>query len=111
MTFSSDGAVSWASDALLKLLGFSREAFNLRQIDWDQVMPPEYWMEEEHRLAQLTRGNVAEPSVIELLHVNGRRVAFRMRAARSTFDPSLLIASLTALVDLRIRRNDEFAAA
>jgi PAS domain-containing protein len=99
LTFARDGAVTWASDALLNVLGHSRAEFDQAKVDWDNVTPPEYWMVDEHRLGQLTRGNFADPSVIEFLHANGSRVAFRVQAARSLHDRSLVIALLTQLVE------------
>jgi hypothetical protein len=99
LTFARDGAVLWASDALLHVLGHSRAEFDQAKVDWDNVTPPEYWMVDEHRLGQLMRGNVADPSVIELLHANGSRVAFRVQAARSQRDRSVVIALLTQLVE------------
>jgi PAS domain-containing protein len=99
LTFACDGTVTWASDALLNVLGHSRTEFDQAKVDWDNVTPPEYWLLDEHRLGQLTRGNFADPSVVEFLHADGSRVAFRVQAARSLHDRSLVIALLTQLVE------------
>jgi PAS domain-containing protein len=101
LTIAGDGAVTWASDALLKVLGYSRTDAEHAKVDWDKTMPPEYWLLDDHRLGQLTRGNVADPSVIELFHADGSRIAFRVHSARSVSDRALVIALLTQLVEQR----------
>jgi hypothetical protein len=43
LVYSHDGSVRWASDGILRLLGYSRLDFDRGAIDWDETTPPEYW--------------------------------------------------------------------
>jgi PAS domain-containing protein len=94
MTYTPDGNVVWASDALLVRLGYSRKAFDDGFIDWNDSTPPEYWDLEDRCFGELQRSNVAGPFVKELLCKDGSRIAVRVRTARTVRQGDALIVAL-----------------
>jgi PAS domain S-box-containing protein len=65
------GKVMEANDALLNMLGYSREDLLFR---WDAITPPEWRHTDEAAIDQLQREGIADPWEKEYIHSDGHRV-------------------------------------
>jgi two-component system cell cycle sensor histidine kinase/response regulator CckA len=68
------GVVVEANDALLRLIGYTREEFAAGAIDWTQLTPPEWREADERALQRLATDGVAHTWEKELLRRDGTRV-------------------------------------
>jgi PAS domain S-box-containing protein len=76
------GQVKDANDAVLRMLGYSREEVLAGGIRWDRLTPPEWWSTNERASQQLALSGIAEPWEKEYFHKNGRRVPVLVGVAR-----------------------------
>ncbi|MBD1909730.1 MULTISPECIES: PAS domain S-box protein [unclassified Leptolyngbya] len=72
--WSLDGTISDANDALLNLLGYTREEFLAQKPRWNDLTPPEYHHLEEQALEQIQQSGVCTPFEKEYLRQDGSRV-------------------------------------
>jgi hypothetical protein len=99
LTYAPDGVVLWASDHLLKRLGYTRFEFDRGMIDWDRTTPPEYWTVDDACIGNLTLDFSAPPYVKELVRKDGERIAVRVHVIRSAHHGTHLIALMTELTE------------
>jgi PAS domain-containing protein len=107
LVYLHDGAVRWASDALLRLLGYSRHDFDRGAIDWDETTPPEYWTLEDRYAGRLEcdQKTTVYEYVKEVTARNGVRAPVRVRVARSVSDSQHVLMLLTELTEVEIRKE------
>ncbi|QDU98724.1 PAS domain-containing hybrid sensor histidine kinase/response regulator [Lignipirellula cremea] len=74
MVAGLDGRVVKANDALLGLIGYTRDDLNANRIRWDELTPPEYRAGDENALRQLAETGTAQPWEKEYIRRDGRRV-------------------------------------
>jgi PAS domain S-box-containing protein len=97
------GAITEANDALLALLGYTRE--DLRAgLDWKALTPPDLWGADDAALSEIDRGQRAAPMEKEYLHKDGHRVPVLIGGAG--FDQSHS-AGVTFVIDESERRQQE----
>ncbi|HEY9880059.1 MAG TPA: PAS domain S-box protein [Leptolyngbyaceae cyanobacterium] len=72
--WSLTGDITEPNDALLNLLGFTREEFLAEQPRWTDLTPPEYAEVEAHALKQIRETGVCTPFEKEYLCRDGSRV-------------------------------------
>jgi PAS domain S-box-containing protein len=71
---SLDGKVHEANDALLRMIGWTREEFTVRSLNWRALTPPEFGELGREELDQLLRHGATRPAEWIILHKNGRRI-------------------------------------
>jgi PAS domain S-box-containing protein len=69
-----DGTVTYANDAYLKLVGYSREEFEAGELRWDSLTPAEFRRRDEQAIDELTRFGVCTPYEKEYERRDGCRV-------------------------------------
>lgn len=75
------GAITDANDALLQLLGYTREQFLAEQPHWTNLTPPEYAEIDAQALKQLEQSGVCTPFEKEYIRRDGSRVPVLCGAA------------------------------
>jgi PAS domain S-box-containing protein len=101
------GHVSVINDALLKLLGYSREEILSGRVAWDKLTPPE-WLEGRVRtLEQLATSGCGDLRELEYFHKDGRRIPVLVGVAMVEGEEQVCIAFV---VDLTARKEARAAA-
>ncbi|HEY9620724.1 MAG TPA: PAS domain S-box protein [Crinalium sp.] len=72
--WTSSGEITDANDALLQLLGYSRDEFCTQTLRWIDVTPAEYSEADKQALEQIRHTGVCTPFEKEYLHKDGSRV-------------------------------------
>ena len=75
------GEITEANDALLYMLGYSREDLQAGKLHWRQMTPPEYFTQDEQILAELRQQGVSPPFEKEYYRQDGSRVSVLLGAA------------------------------
>ena len=78
--WTSQGGITDANDAFLRMVGYTREELTTGQIDWRNMTPPEYLAQDERVLAELAAGGNCPPFEKEYFHKDGHRVAIVLGA-------------------------------
>lgn len=91
-----------ANDALLRMLGYSREDLVAGKIDWRAMTPPEYHEQDANGIAQLREFGVCVPFEKEYILPDGTRWPFMIGAVRLSTEPFEWAAYM---VDLREQRR------
>jgi PAS domain S-box-containing protein len=86
-TWSYDGGFLEVNDALLDLIGYSREEFAAGKISWRELTPPQYLPLDENCMRELETSPVAQPYVKEYVRKDGSRVAVRLHNGRDMHVP------------------------
>lgn len=81
-TWSYDGGVLSANDALLDLIGYTRQDLEAGRVNWKSITPPEYLPLDEHCMKQLESAPVATPYVKEYVRKDGSRIAVKLYNGR-----------------------------
>ena len=71
----TDGRILLANDALLAMVGCTREEFERDSLDWQRFTPPEYLHRDMAHMEELRRGGTPPPFEKELLRRDGGRVS------------------------------------
>jgi PAS domain S-box-containing protein len=71
---SPEGEVREANDALLRMIGWTREEFATRGLHWRKLTPPEYWDLDRKTAAELLRRGSAEPAERMIFRKDGTRI-------------------------------------
>lgn len=79
--WSADGAVTYANDALLEIIGYNRDDLEAGQICWMSLTPPEYHTIDVEGLAQLRSVGSLAPFEKEYFRKDGSRVPVLIGAA------------------------------
>jgi PAS domain S-box-containing protein len=75
VSFSTlSGAITYANDAYLDLLGYTRDELAQGKIRWDEITPPEYRERDERAIAEIKARGVCTPFEKEHLRKDGTRV-------------------------------------
>jgi PAS domain S-box-containing protein len=101
------GQVSVVNDALLKLLGYSREEILSGQVAWSSLTPPDALEARARAIEQLASSGFSDPSERELFHKDGRRVPVLVGSAMIEGEEQLCISFV---VDLSARKEALVAA-
>lgn len=81
-----DGQITAANDAMLDMLGYTRQEFESQGLSWKAITPPEYFpMDEQARQEALEKG-FCKPYEKEHIRKDGRRIS--VLAGGATFEDS-----------------------
>jgi PAS domain S-box-containing protein len=106
------GVVTEANDALLSMLGYSRDDLPLR---WDAMTPPEWRHLDEVAIDQLNQDGIANPWEKEYVGKDGRRVPILVGVSlleESSEDCICFVIDLTERkrAEQELRRNERLAS-
>jgi len=101
------GHMSVVNDALLKLLGYSREDILSGRVVGSSLIPPDGLEGHAQALAQLASSRFSAPREQEFLHKDGRRVSVLIGSAMIEGEEQMCIAFI---VDLTARKQALVAA-
>src|SRR5262249_33884773 len=76
-----DGGMTEANDALLRMLGYSRDELRSGRVQWVDLTPEEYRAADERAFAELKRSGTCTPFEKECFHKDGRRIPVMVGAA------------------------------
>lgn len=72
---AANAAITEANDKYLEMLGYTREDLNAKRINWRELTPPEYAVENEAAIAELiATGKNARPTEKEYFRKDGSRL-------------------------------------
>jgi PAS domain S-box-containing protein len=74
MFWDRDGRITDANDAMLKIVGYSREDLEAGRLDWIRMTPPEYLELDERGLAEVEARGTCTPFEKEYIRKDGSRV-------------------------------------
>jgi len=86
MFWNAQGNIMDANDALLQIVGYTREDLARRRLHWHDMTPPEYADADRRALEELTANGVCRPYEKEYTRQDGSRVPVLVGAA--TFEDS-----------------------
>jgi len=84
--WNTEGQITGANDAFLRMIGATREDLEAGRIDWEDITPPEYAHLDRHSLEELAAQGVCAPFEKEYIRKDGSRVPILLGAA--TFEDS-----------------------
>ncbi|HEY9736469.1 MAG TPA: PAS domain S-box protein, partial [Trichocoleus sp.] len=105
-TWSSSGIIVHANDALLELIGYTRQELEAGEISWQALTPAEWAAHDEAALAEIARGNVISPFEKEYIHKQGHRIPILAGGASFLDDPN---TGVFFAIDLSDRKRTEAA--
>ena len=80
-TWTWDGGILEANDALLELIGYGREALRAGKLRWRDLTPADHFDRDEQALAQIRERGVCTPFEKVFLHKDGRRIPILIAGA------------------------------
>lgn len=98
-----DGAITGANDALLQLLGYTREELKAGQLDWRALTPSEYQGRDDAAIREINERGACTPFEKEYVRKDGRRVPILMGCA--SFGPGQ--GGVSFVVDESARKAQE----
>jgi PAS domain S-box-containing protein len=101
---ASENGIEEANDALLDILGYTRDDLKSGRIHWRTTTPPEWAASTADAVGQLRRTGVCRPFEKEHIHRDGHRVPVLIGAAVIDWHP---LRWATFVVDLTARQRAE----
>jgi PAS domain S-box-containing protein len=98
------GGYMEANDALLDMVGYTREELQSGALSWERMTPPEYWELDARRLEQMRSTGVSAPVEKEFFRKDGSRIPVLVGA--TLFDDSS-DQGVAFVLDLTERRRAE----
>ncbi|WP_051469973.1 PAS domain S-box protein [Fischerella sp. PCC 9605] len=109
--WTRSGGILQANDALLDLVGYTRQELEAGQINWQTITPPEWLPLDERSLAEIATRGLSAPFEKEYIHKNGHRIPIFIGGASFLDDAESGIFFAIDLSDRKCReRNTEFLA-
>ena len=102
--YTSTGGISEANDALLHLIGYTRQELEAGQINWQELTPPQYWSLDEFALSEIATKGFSTAYEKVYIHKDGRQVPILLGAASFLDDPS---SGVFFVIDLTERKQAE----
>lgn len=81
LLWNAQGDISYANDAFLRMVGYTREELAAGEVDWRNMTPPDYLVQDERALAEIAASGSCLPFEKEYVHKDGHRVAVLLGAA------------------------------
>ncbi|WP_375478882.1 YlcI/YnfO family protein [uncultured Nostoc sp.] len=113
--YTSTGGVVEANDALLDLIGYTRQELKTGQINWQALTPPEYSSLDENALSEIATKSFSTPYEKAYIHKDGSQIPIFVGAASFLDDPNSGVFFVVDLTDRKLseelsRRTAEFNA-
>ena len=104
--WTREGGIVGANDALLEMIGYTREELDSGTINWQQLTPPEHLHLDERALAEIQNRGVCAAFEKEYIHKSGHRIPILVAGAAftGTADQGIFFA-----IDLTERKRAEQA--
>jgi PAS domain S-box-containing protein len=99
-----NGGYMDANDALLDMVGYSRQELLSGALNWERMTPPEYWELDARRLAEMRATGVSDPVEKEFIRKDGSRIPVLVGATLFDDSPDQGVAFV---LDLTERRRAE----
>ncbi len=103
--FTPSGNITEANDALLDLIGYSRQELEARSIRWTELTPPEYAQLDAGAVAELWEHGYCTPYEKVYIHKDGHQIPILIGGGR--FDENFLSGGIFFAVDITRRRHAE----
>lgn len=108
VAIADDSRIIDANDALLRMLGYTREQLATGQISWLEMTPPEYRHLDRNAIEQLREFGACVPFEKEFILPDGSRFPFLIGAVRLSMEPfqwSVYMVDLTRQRNLQASEN------
>ena len=102
--WDAEGRISDANDALLKMLGYTREELRRGRLRWIDITPPELLHLDEVALAEIARVGHCRPFEKEYIRKDGTRVPILIAGASFADEPR---RGVSFIVDITERKQAE----
>ena len=102
--WDAEGRISDANDALLQMLGYTREELQSGRLRWIDITPPEFLHLDELALAEIARVGHCRPFEKEYIRKDGTRVPIIIAGASFTEEPR---RGVSFIVDITERKQAE----
>lgn len=99
-----EGMIYAVNDKFLNTIGYSRDDFDQRKINWSTITPPKYDRLDRIKLDELASFSVAEVFEKEYLHKKGHAVPVVVGAELVSHDPTL---NITFVIDMTKQQQAE----
>ncbi len=86
--WTKEGHITEANDALLNLIGYSREELEQGKVNWQHLTPPEYGHLDDKSLAEIRTFGVSQPYEKVYLHQSGKPIPVLVSGATFSADSS-----------------------
>jgi len=106
-----DGHITDANDALLQLVGYSREDLERGLLRWDVLTPPEYLPLDDRAIARARRSGAAAPWEKEYIRKDGTRVPVLIGFAVLDEAAGTIVAFILDLTERKQAENRQRALA
>ncbi|MBF2005254.1 MAG: PAS domain S-box protein [Chlorogloeopsis fritschii C42_A2020_084] len=104
--WTSSGGILQANDALLDLVGYTRQELEAGQINWQKITPPEWLPMDDRSLAEIASKGFSTPFEKEYIHKQGHRIPILIGGASFLDDPE---SGIFFAIDLSDRKQTEAA--
>ncbi|MEH2058042.1 MAG: PAS domain S-box protein [Nostoc sp.] len=105
--YTSTGGVVEANDALLDLIGYTRQELETGQIKWQAITPSEYSSLDEHALSEIATQGFSTSYEKAYIHKDGSQIPIFVGAASFLDDPNSGVFFVIDLTDRK--RAEEFS--
>ena len=102
--WTGSGGIAEANDALLNIIGYTRQELHEGRLNWQKITPPEYAERDQQALAEIAVRGTCSPYEKDFIHQQGHRVPIVVGAAGFADNPE---AGFFFAVDLSDRKQAE----
>jgi PAS domain S-box-containing protein len=101
MFWNLNGAIVDANDALLRIIGYTREDVSAGRVNWRALTPPEHVQRDERAVQQLAEAGVCDPYEKDFIRQDGSRVPILIGSAVFEDNPQEGVCFVLDLTDFK----------
>jgi PAS domain S-box-containing protein len=102
--WTRSGGIAEANDALLDMIGYTRQDLHEGRLHWQEITPPEHAELDQQAIAEIGRRGICSPYEKDFIHQQGHRVPILIGGAGFADNPE---AGFFFAVDLSDRKQAE----